>query len=163
MAGGLLQLVATGVQDLYLTGNPQVSLFKVIYKRHTNFSMESVRQTFDGQVDFGKSVTSRISRDGDLLGRIMIEIDLPKIESKNGATIKWLNSIGHAIIEQVDLYIGELLIDRQYGEWFEIWSELALDSSKRNGYNNMVGKYETYTSTTGPNYTFYSFTILVLS
>ncbi len=150
MAGGLLQLVATGVQDLYLTGNPQVSLFKVIYKRHTNFSMESVRQTFDGQVDFGKSVTSRISRDGDLLGRIMIEIDLPKIESKNGSTIKWLNSIGHAIIEQVDLYIGELLIDRQYGEWFEIWSELALDSSKRDGYNNMVGKYETYTSTTGP-------------
>ena len=150
MAGGLLQLVAIGVQDLYLTGNPQVSLFKVIYRRHTNFSMESVRQTFDGQVDFGKSVTVKISRDGDLLGRILLEIDLPKLQSTNGATIKWLNSIGHALIEQVDLYIGELLIDRHYGEWLEIWSELSLDSSKRNGYNNMVGKYESYTSNTGP-------------
>jgi hypothetical protein len=150
MAGGLLQLVATGVQDLYLTGNPQVSLFKVIYRRHTNFSMESVRQTIDGLADFGKSITIKVKREGDLLGRIMMEVDLPKIESTNGATIKWLNSIGHALIEQVDLYIGELLIDRHFGEWFEIWSELSLDSSKRNGYNNMIGKYETYTSNTGP-------------
>ena len=150
MTGGLLQLVAIGVQDLYLTGNPQVSLFKVIYRRHTNFSMEAVRQSFDGPADFGKSVTARISRDGDLLGRIVLEIDLPKIESQNGATISWVNSVGHAMIERVELYIGELLIDRHYGEWLEIWSELALDASKRDGYNNMVSKYESFTSITGP-------------
>jgi hypothetical protein len=149
MAGGLLQLVAIGVQDLFITGNPQISLFKVVYKRHTNFAMESSRQTFDGQPDFGQSITCKLSRDGDLLHRIFIEVDLPKLESQNGATISWVNAIGHALIEQVDLYIGENLIDRHYGEWLEIWSELALDSSKRNGYNNMVSKYESFTSVSG--------------
>ena len=150
MSGGLLQLVAIGVQDLYLTGNPQVSLFKVVYRRHTNFSIEAVRQTFDGEVDFGKSVTTKISRDGDLLHKIVIEIDLPEIFSTNGNTISWVNSIAHAMVDKIELYIGELLIDRHYGEWLEIWSELALDSSKRDGYNNMVSKYESFTSVKGP-------------
>ena len=150
MSGGLLQLVAIGVQDLYLTGNPQVSLFKVVYRRHTNFAIEAVRQTFDGEVDFGKSVTTKISRDGDLLHKIVIEIDLPEIFSTNGNTISWVNSIAHAMVDKIELYIGELLIDRHYGEWLEIWSELALDSSKRDGYNNMVSKYESFTSVKGP-------------
>ena len=150
MTGGLLQLAAIGVQDLYLTGNPQVSLFKIIYRRHTNFALESVRQTFDGEVDFGKSVTTKISRDGDLLHKIVLEIDLPEIVSQNGNTISWVNSIGHAMIDKIELYIGELLIDRHYGEWLEIWSELALDASKRDGYNNMVSKYETFTTVKGP-------------
>jgi hypothetical protein len=149
MAGGLLQLVAIGVQDLFITGNPQISLFKVVYKRHTNFSMESSRQTFDGQSNFGQSITCKLSRDGDLLHRIFLEVDLPKIESQNGTTISWVNAIGHALIEQVDLYIGENIIDTHYGEWLEIWSELALDSSKRNGYNNMISKYESFTSVSG--------------
>ncbi len=149
MAGGLLQLVAIGVQDLFITGNPQISLFKVVYKRHTNFSMESSRQTFDGQANFGQFITCKLSRDGDLLHRVFVEVDLPKLESQNGTTISWVNAIGHALIEQVDLYIGENLIDRHYGEWLEIWSELALDSSKRDGYNNMVSKYESFTSVTG--------------
>lgn len=150
MAGGLMQLVAVGVQDLYLSTNPQMSLFKVVYHRHTNFSIESIRQTFEGEVDFGKSVTVRIGRDGDLLHRIMIELDIPAITSTNGNTISWVNALGHVIIERVDLYIGELLVDRHYGEWFEIWSELSLDESKRNGYNNMISKYESFTSVTGP-------------
>jgi hypothetical protein len=150
MSGGLLQLIAIGVQDLYLTGNPQVSLFKIIYRRHTNFAIESVRQTFDGEVDFGKSVTTRISRDGDLLHKIVIEVDLPEIVSLNGNTISWVNAIGHAMIDKMELYIGELLIDRHYGEWLEIWSELALDASKRDGYNNMVSKFESFTTVKGP-------------
>lgn len=150
MTGGLLQLVAIGVQDLYLTGNPQVSLFKVVYRRHTNFSIESVRQTFDGEVDFGKSVTTKISRSGDLLHKIVVEIDLPRIESVNGNTISWVNAIGHAMIDKIELYIGESMVDRHYGEWLEIWSELALDASKRDGYNNMVSKFESFTTVTGP-------------
>lgn len=150
MAGGLMQLVAVGVQDLYISTNPQMSYFKVVYHRHTNFSVESVRQTFEGNVDFGKSVTVKIGREGDLLHRIMIELDIPAITSTNGNTISWVNALGHAIIERVDLYIGELLVDRHYGEWLEIWSELALDQSKRNGYNNMISKYESFTSVAGP-------------
>ena len=75
MTGGILQLVLTGIDTVYLTGDPSITMFKCVYRRHTNFSMESVRQTFDGQVDFGKSVTVKISRDGDLLGRILVEVD----------------------------------------------------------------------------------------
>jgi hypothetical protein len=101
-SGGLLQLAAIGVQDLYLTGNPQVSLFKIIYRRHTNFALESVRQTFDGQGTFGQSITCKLSREGDLLHRIFIEVDLPKLESQNGNRISWVNAIGHALIEQID-------------------------------------------------------------
>ena len=104
MSGGLLQLVAIGVQDLYLTGNPQVSLFKVVYRRHTNFAIEAVRQTFDGEVDFGKSVTTKISRDGDLLHKIVIEIDLPEIVSTNGNTISWVNAVAHAMVDRIELY-----------------------------------------------------------
>jgi hypothetical protein len=154
MTGGLLQLVAIGVQDLYLTGNPQVSLFKVVYRRHTNFSIESVRQTFDGEVDFGKSVTTKISRSGDLLHRIVVEVDLPQIVSLYGNTISWVNAIGHAMIDKIELYIGESMVDRHYGEWLEIWSELALDASKRDGYNNMVSKFESFTTVTGPTTVF---------
>ena len=155
MAGGLLQLVAIGVQDLYLSGNPQVSLFKVVYRRHTNFSMESVRQTFDGEVDFGKTVTTKISRDGDLLHRIVVEVDLPEIVSTDPAiSISWVNTIGHSMIDIIELYIGELLIDKHYGEWLEIWSELALDASKRDGYNDMVSKYESFQLVKGPKTVF---------
>jgi hypothetical protein len=150
MAGGLMQLVAVGVQDLYLSTNPQMSFFKVVYHRHTNFSMESVRQTFEGNVDFGKSVSVKIGREGDLLHHIMIELDIPAITPTNNNTISWVNALGHVIIERADFYIGELLVDRHYGEWLEIWSELTLDQSKRNGYNNMISKYESFTSVRGP-------------
>ena len=67
MGGGLMQLVAYGAQDIYLTGNPQITFFKVVYRRHTNFSMESIQQTFDGTADFGNTVSATISRNGDLV------------------------------------------------------------------------------------------------
>ena len=73
MGGGLLQLVAYGAQDVYLTGNPQITFFKVVYRRHTNFSMEAIQQTFNGTVDFGKRVTAQISRNGDLIHKMYIE------------------------------------------------------------------------------------------
>ena len=75
MGGGLMQLVAYGAQDIYLTGNPQITFFKVVYRRHTNFSMESIEQTFNGSADFGKKVSCTISRNGDLLHRVYLEID----------------------------------------------------------------------------------------
>lgn len=152
--GGLMQLVAFGVQDLYIIGNPQITFFKAIYHRHTNFSIESVRQPIDGEIDFGKTISAKISRDGDLLHKLMLEVDLPQITASgsvpSGSAISWVNSIGHALVEEIELYIGELLVDKQYGEWLEIWSELATDSSKRDGYNNMVSKYESHTTVTGP-------------
>ena len=70
MGGGLMQLVAYGAQDIYLTGNPQITFFKVVYRRHTNFAVESIEQTFNGAVDFDRRVTATISRNGDLVKNV---------------------------------------------------------------------------------------------
>ena len=102
MGGGLMELVAKGAQDIYLTGNPNVTYFKSIFKRHTNFSMESMQQSFTGDLNFGKKLNSTIKRTGDLLSGITIEIDLPKLTGKrtdqNKPVMRWSNSIGHTII-----------------------------------------------------------------
>ena len=81
MGGGLMQLVAYGAQDVYLTGNPQITFFKVVYRRHTNFAMESIEQTFNGTSDFGKRVTATISRNGDLISNCVLEVTVPTLSS----------------------------------------------------------------------------------
>ena len=85
MGGGLMQLVAYGAQDVYLTGNPQITFFKVVYRRHTNFAMESIEQTFNGTSDFGKRVTATISRNGDLISNCILEVTVPELCSKTSA------------------------------------------------------------------------------
>ena len=145
MGGALMELVAKGSQDIFLTGNPKVSYFRSVYKRHTNFSHESIKQSITGQLDFGKTVEVIISRSGDLLSSINLEIDLPKISGKYGKTISYIDSIGHYIIDKIDFMIGEQIIDTHYGEWLEIWSELTLSESHKNGYNTMIGKNITIT------------------
>ena len=81
MGGGLMQLVAYGAQDVYLTGNPQITFWKVTYRRHTNFAMESIEQTFNGQADFGRRVQCTISRNGDLAYRTYLQVVLPQINA----------------------------------------------------------------------------------
>ena len=146
MTGGLLELVAKGAQDIFLTGNPSVTFFKSIYKKHTNFSFESVQQSIVGDQNFGKSLNCKLDRKGDLLSGITLEIDLPLIESENqeieGTTkyLEWIDSIGHYIIDEVSINIGEQEIDKHYGEWMEIWNELTLNEEHSSGYKQMVGK-----------------------
>lgn len=140
MGGGLMELVAKGAQDIYLTGNPNVTYFKSVFKRHTNFSMESIQQSFSGDLNFGKKINSTIKRTGDLLSGVTIEIDLPAISSKRGHVLKWSNSIGHTIIDHVEIEIGGQMIDRQYGEWMDIWSELTTEESHMSGLKTMIGK-----------------------
>lgn len=137
-----MELVAKGAQDIYLTGNPNVTYFKSIFKRHTNFSIESIEQSFtSGDQNFGKRITSTIKRTGDLLSGISLEIDLPAISGKRAGTVmKWTNSIGHSILNSIELEIGGQIIDRQYGEWMEIWSELTLQGGHLDGYKTMIGK-----------------------
>ena len=134
MGGGLVQLVAYGAQDIYLTSNPQITFFKVVYRRHTNFAMESIEQTFNGTVGFGKRVTATISRNGDLIKDMWLEVDLGVAANVDGNY-----GIGNALVKQVELEIGGQLIDRQYGEWMNIWSELTVPEGKRAGYDEMVG------------------------
>jgi hypothetical protein len=138
--GGLLQLVAYGAQDIYLTGNPQITFFKVSYRRHTNFSMESIEQTFNGTADFGKRVTCTISRNGDLIYRVYLQVTLPAVQVPNSsAAFRWINYIGLFLIKSVELEIGGQRIDKHYGDWLNIWNELTQPPGKQVGFDNMVG------------------------
>ena len=133
MGGGLLQLVAYGAQDVYLTGNPQITFFKVVYRRHTNFSMESIEQTFNGTADFGRRVTCQISRNGDLIHRMYLQTTFGTMSGLDKYT-------GLNMIKSVELEIGGQRIDKQYGDWMYIWNELSLPSGKNTGYDTMVGE-----------------------
>ena len=146
MGGGLMQLVAYGAQDIYLTGNPQITFFKVVYRRHTNFAVESIEQTFNGTADFGKRVTATISRNGDLIQQMYLEVETPVMD---GTTPTFTYGFGNALIKQAEIEIGGQLIDRQYGNWMNIWTELTTPEGKRAGYDNMVGNKVTGGSQTG--------------
>ena len=128
MGGGLMQLVAYGAQDIYLTGNPQITFFKVVYRRHTNFSMETIEQTINGGVSTSGSSTVTISRNGDLVYKIYVT------NSGNTSTTN-----GSAIVNEVELEIGGQRIDRHYEEWNQIWNELSISESKAHGFKCMVG------------------------
>jgi hypothetical protein len=138
MGGGLMQLVAYGAQDVYLTGNPQITFFKVVYRRHTNFAMESIQQTFNGTADFGKRVSCTISRNGDLIHRVYLQVDIPKVEI-SGTSFRWIDSLGHFLINTVELQIGGQRIDFHYGDWLEIFNELTLAPGLKAGYQRMIG------------------------
>jgi hypothetical protein len=142
MGGGLIQLLAVGIQDIYLIGNPQITFFKTVFKKHTNFSLESMHQTIDGRPDFGQQIQVTIERKGDLLKDIILDILLPALP--NG--YYWTNGIGNVLIQQVDLEIGGQLIDRHYSEWLDIWSQLTVNESKIGSYNAMVGNYNSLSS-----------------
>ena len=94
------------MQDIYLTGNPQITFFKVIYRRHTNFSMESIEQTFNGSGDFGKKVTCTVSRNGDLIHRVYLRVELPSVSVAAGKAFRWLNWLGHILVKNVEIEIG---------------------------------------------------------
>ena len=139
MGGGLMQLVAYGAQDIYLTGNPQITFFKVVYRRHTNFSIESIEQTFNGTPNFGKKASATISRNGDLLHRIMLQVTLDEVTPISNQHMKWCNWVGEKMIRYVEVEIGGQRIDRHYGEWMHIWSQLTLQPGHETGYARMVG------------------------
>ena len=141
--GGLMQLVAYGAQDVYLTGNPQITFFKVVYRRHTNFAMESIENPFNGSPGFGKRVTCTIQRNGDLIHRIYLQATLPQVSLQSsdgsGAQFRWLNWVGHNLVKSVELEIGGQRIDKHYGQWLHIWNELTQEAGKQAGYAKMVG------------------------
>jgi hypothetical protein len=152
--GGLLQLVATGKQDAFLTGNPQLTFFRMVYRRHTNYAIESQPMYFDGTGNFGQRVSCLIPRRGDLLGRIYLDVTLPAIFDTNGNPLSYTNSIGHALIQEVSLEIGEQEIDKQTGEWMEIWTEMSTPATQRDALNQMIGRqplYDTINIIPGPN------------
>ena len=153
MGGGLLQLVAYGAQDVYLTGNPQITFFKVVYRRHTNFSIESIQQSINGKFDWGNRVSCQISRNGDLVHKMYVEVELEKL--KDGDVIdniltedlnRYVNFIGHRLLKSVEVEIGGQKIDKQYSHWMYIWNELSLPIGKMDGYQEMIGADSDMTS-----------------
>ena len=155
-----MQLVAYGAQDVYLTGNPQITFWKVSYRRYTNFAMESIEQTFNGQADFGRRVTCTISRNGDLAYRTYLQVTLPEINqgmkgngaNDEGVYARWLDFPGEQLIAQVEVEIGGQRIDRQYGDWMHIWNQLTLTSEQQRGYYQMIGNTTQLTFLTDPSF-----------
>ena len=144
--GGLIQLASKGEENLYLTDDPQITWFKIQYRRHTNFSIEEIQQNFIHTPDFGSKVFCNIgTKNGDLIHKIVLVIKLPDIPQfyNTDQTIdkitkfRWCRKIGYALVKQIDVAIGGKLIDRQYGEWLNIWTELF---GKKNGeIDDMIG------------------------
>jgi hypothetical protein len=145
MGGGLLQLVAYGAQDVYLTGNPQITFFKAAYRRHTNFAIEAIEQTFNGNAAFGSRVTCQITRNGDLINRVYLRATFTNEAANEGSANNENNGIalvpyfGLKLLKTIELEIGGQRIDKHYAEWLYIWNELSLPFGKRNGYYTMVG------------------------
>jgi hypothetical protein len=132
MGGGLMQLVAYGAQDIYLTGNPQITFFKVVYRRHTNFSMEAIEQTINGSSTLSTTAvtngTVTISRNGDLVHNVYV--------TSSGVTGI---TDGDDIVSEVELEIGGQRIDKHYKEWNQIWNELSTPESKAVALKAMKG------------------------
>ena len=141
-----MQLVAYGAQDIYLTGNPQITFFKVVYRRHTNFSMEAIEQTINGSQTVGASDSSgtvTISRNGDLVYKVYVKCD------QAGATTTQIS--GDKLIKEVELEIGGQRIDKHYQEWMQVWAELTTKASKANGTKYLTGGFSNSLLTNGTN------------
>jgi hypothetical protein len=150
-----MQLVAYGAQDVYLTGQPQITFFKVVYRRHTNFSVEPIQQTFQGAAEFGRTGPCNVNRNGDLITNMYLVATL-----KSGARSNWgyVSRLGHAMIESCKIEVGGSKIDEQYGDWLNVWYELTRESNHDRGYAQMIGDVDTLKSighANAPEYTMY--------
>ena len=154
MPGGLIQLVAYGAEDIYLTGEPQVTYFKSVYRRYTPFAIESVQQQISNRPNWGTNHDLIIERVGDLVGRIWIEAQLPNITFTPSDPLTevegWIQSVGHYLVQEASISIGGQVLDRHYSHWMEVWQELTLAGEKDEGYGNMIGKDLPYYSITEP-------------
>jgi hypothetical protein len=135
MGGGLMQLVAYGAQDVYLTGNPQITFFKVVYRRHTNFACEAIEQTFNGTPAVGGKATVPITRNGDLVTKMWLHTTVTGSTADTAAG----SNIGYQLIDSVELQIGGTKIDKHYGRWMQIWSDLSRPVDQDTNHNELVG------------------------
>ena len=149
MAGGLIQLSAYGAQNQYLNGNPQMTFFKAVYRRYTNFSMDAIRIDFEGtselSIDLDVQLRCKIPRSGDLISKMYFVINLPDIysgydpETDIDYKFWWISSIGTNMIKKTNISIGGNKISEMYGEWIEIWHEIFGDHATKSHYDHMTG------------------------
>jgi len=145
-----MQLVAYGAQDVYLTGNPQITLFKVVYRRHTNFSMECIELPIDTLKPSGRT-TVQVLRNGDLATKTYLRVTLPDITPTNTAytgQVAWVRRLGHAMIKSAEIQIGGSPIDKHWGTWLDLWYELTHTDAQDRGYSQMIGDTQELTTLT---------------
>jgi hypothetical protein len=150
--GGLIQLVAYGEQDYVLTGDPKVTFFQAVYKRHTNFAMETIQQTTSGQiastpVQNNSRITVVCARNGDLLGQTYIELQANTVSLGSNTWSGYSTAVGtldgvawmaERAISDVELSIGGQKIDKHYQRWWRLYSELFMDESEKIKYGKMT-------------------------
>lgn len=141
-----LQLIAKGAQDKELTSNPQMSYFKSVFKRYTNFAQTSVEVPLMGDTSFGGLCRAVIPRVGDLLTDAYISIELPAVTVSGPGTdgltptVRWASKLGHALLEYVEVSIGNEVIVRHTGEYLELLTQLTMRDEQKKLYNNMIGQ-----------------------
>ena len=136
MKGTIVQLRGKGAEDIHLTTEPEITFFKAVYKKHTNFSMENIEAPFNTKPKFGSTCFVRLLREGDLISKVYLQLELPYEEN---STAYWTNRIGFNIIKKVEVIIGNTIVERQYGLWMYLWSELTSTFDKHKILNDMVG------------------------
>lgn len=146
-AGTLVELIARGNQDIFLIGNPQFSFFKSVYRRHTNFAIEPIRQLFNETPDFAKRVVCIIDKKADMLSDILLEVELPAL----AIDVSWTNGIGYFMIDYVELQLGGEMIDRITGDLMDAWMELSTQLGIKNSLYTMIGKSITFNKNTQTN------------
>ena len=144
MGGGLIQLSAYGSENQYLNGNPQITYFKSVYKRHTNFALETIEVTFDTTLDelsFSDPIKLKVKipRNGDLINAIYFKFNVPDVKSDNKKQFYWVKKLGVSIIDYVDIYIGGSKIERLYGEYIDLINSVTMSSDKVDTFNEMIG------------------------
>lgn len=143
MTGAIVQLVSKGYESFFIVDNPQISFFKIVYRRHTNFATEQIRLNFEEEANFGKTLTAKIAKNADILGNVVLKVTLPAIKQIDNITkFAWVPKIGLALIKHVSIQLNGIEIDRHYGEWLNLWYELTgciRGGEKKNGFNKMIG------------------------
>ena len=140
-----LQLIARGRQDVYLTANPQFTFFRHVYRRYTPFSIESIPIDFDGFCDFGRRISCIVPIRADLLSSLFIEVELPPLpQSDPNNPTYWVNDIAYSLIQDISIEIGDREFDKHTGEWLNLWGNLTIPASQRDGYNEMVGHWNVF-------------------
>jgi hypothetical protein len=141
MGGGVFQLNVKGLQDRNLTNTPELNFLVQQYKKYVNFSSELQKIEPRENVNFGKKFSCTFKNIGDMLHKMYLCFSLPPLVSTSGTYAGWTNSIGHALIDKVELSIGGEIIDTKYGLFMEIWNELTNEATISSAADKMIGKF----------------------
>lgn len=142
MAGGILQLFVYGAEDIYLTGSPQITFFKTVFRRHTSFSIETIKRDILDNPTFGRKTSVLIHRLGDLMTNIVLKLTISGVTPDPDSKFAWVRRLGHAIIRHISIKIGGQTIDKQPGTWLDVWWQLARQGKHERGYRIMIGDVE---------------------